>query len=96
MITIKELKERVRHPYAMPGGYEIVFIANDGELLCHKCVRENWKEVLWSTKNRVNDGWNIVATSYEAVSPEDTRESAGEDYIHSCAHCYKEIGELGA
>jgi hypothetical protein len=85
----------IRTKYAWPGGYEIVFIANDGELLCNQCVKDNFRSVVWSMRNRVNDGWRIVEYSYEAVSAEDTRELAGGDYVSYCAHCNKEFGELG-
>lgn len=92
--TVKQLKEDLRQGYAWPGGYEIVFYANDGELLCRKCVKENFKEVVWSMRNRVNDGWRIVGHAIEAVSAENTREMAGDDYVSHCAHCNREIGEL--
>lgn len=93
--NMQELKNYVRHPYAWPGGYEIAFITDDGGILCHDCVRKNFKEVLWSTKHAQNDGWRIVGYAMEAVDPETTREMAGEDYISYCAHCGKEFGEMG-
>ena len=94
-INIKELKENVRHPYAWPGGYEIVFITSDGCILCHNCIRSNWREILWSTKNHVADGWEIVGFAIEAVDYESTLELAGDDYTSNCAHCDKEFGEMG-
>lgn len=92
--TVNQLKNALREKYAWPGGYEIVFYANDGELLCNKCVKENFKSVIWSMKNRVNDGWRVVGHAIEAVSAEHTREAVGEDYISTCAHCNREFGEL--
>lgn len=94
-MNIKTLKNNVRHPYAWPGGYEIVFVTNDGEILCHDCVKSNWREVLTSTKQEINDGWRIVGFMNEAVDVESTREMAGDDYISYCAHCKKEFGEMG-
>lgn len=92
---ITELKNNIRHPYAWPGGYEIVFVTNDGEILCHDCVRSNFREVIYSTKNHVDDGWRIVGYMTEAVDAECTREMAGDEYISYCAHCNKEFGEMG-
>lgn len=85
-MDIKQLKENVRDPYAWPGGYEIVSICNDGEVLCYKCVRFNFREVLWSTKNKVNDGWNIV--DYAVIG--NTIESTDKEPIF-CAHCNKQF-----
>lgn len=93
-MNTKELKELVRHPYAWPGGYEIVFITNDGEILCHDCVRINWREVCDSTMHRIDDGWRIVGTMMEAVSADCARE-VDESLVSYCAQCNKEFGEFG-
>jgi hypothetical protein len=82
--TVKQLKEHIRQPYAWPGGYEIIFIASDGETLCHNCARENFKEIIWSMKNRVNDGWRVVGIGILGNTIESTEESP-----LYCAHCYK-------
>lgn len=94
-LNIKRLKDNIRHPYAFPGGYEIVFVCNDGEILCHDCVRNNWRGVLESTKKDIKDGWNITGYATEAVDYASTIELAGEDYTSNCAHCNKEFGEMG-
>ena len=94
-IDVRRLKEAVRTGYAWPGGYELVYVTTDGALLCGACVRSNWLEVLCGTKRRDGSGWGIAAITMEAVSPECTREMAGEDYISYCDHCSKEFGEMG-
>ena len=87
--TVKQLKNAIRQKFAWPGGYEIVLIASDGEYICVDCAKQNFKEIVWSIKNHVNDGWQIVAQTLEAVSPDCTND----EVISYCAHCYKPIGE---
>lgn len=95
MYTLKQIKEDIRHPYAWPGGYEIAFVTNDGEILCHQCARENFREVCDSTMHGIEDGWQIVGKIYEAVTADCARE-VSEDLVSYCAHCNKEFGEFGA
>lgn len=88
-MTVKQLKPLLRQKYVWPGGYEIFLITDDGESLCVDCVKKNFREVVWSMKNKVNDGWRILAYQVEAVSP----ECCTDELISYCAHCYKPIGE---
>ena len=94
-IDVKRLKDAVRTGYAWPGGYELAYVTTDGALLCNDCVRSNWREVLSGTKQRDGSGWGIAGICYEAVTPDFTREMAGDDYISYCDHCNKEYGEMG-
>lgn len=55
------IRAAIRARYTFPGSYEIFGIANDGECLCTKCMRENYYLIAWSVRHRVNDGWRIVA-----------------------------------
>lgn len=76
--NIQELKATLRYgKYAWPGGYPICFVMNDGELLCYDCVLENYRLVVWSLNNNVNDGWKPEGTTiiYEMEEP--------------CCHCSK-------
>jgi hypothetical protein len=60
--TVKDLKQALRNgPYAWPGGYPLYFITSDGAALSFKAVRENFRCVIWSIKNKVNDGWRVQA-----------------------------------
>lgn len=83
-LTIQQTKELIRHPYAWPGGYEVLFIMDDGETLCHDCARKEFKCIVWSMKNKVNDGWRIVGFSTLGNDIEST-----EDNPLYCAHCNK-------
>ena len=60
--TTKDLKTQLRQgAFAWPGGYPLYFITDDGAALSFEAVRENLRSVLWSMKNKVNDGWRVVA-----------------------------------
>ena len=66
--TVKDLKQALRNgPYTWPGGYPLYFITSDGAALSFKAVRENLRCVIWSIKNKVNDGWRVqaMAINYE-------------------------------
>lgn len=84
-LTTKQIKELVRQPYAWPGGYEVIFITNDGACLCHDCVRKEWQYVCWSVRNQVNDGWQVVGFA----TLDNDIESTDESPLY-CEHCNKE------
>ena len=57
-----ELKAQLRAgEYAWPGGYPRYFIAEDGEALSFRTVRENYREVYRSTRDADSGGWAVVA-----------------------------------
>ena len=68
---IRDIKEYIRHPYAWPGGYPKTLILSDGECLCPKCAKENFRQVLEATKARDHSGWraDCVNVIYETDSP---------------------------
>lgn len=82
--TITELKNILRNgPYAWPGGYEIYFYADDGELICYNCVKSNLRQIFRSIQHKQNDGWRIIGYV--------TSETILEDELEICAHCGKEL-----
>lgn len=61
MYTIKQLKQQLRSgQYAWPGGYPLYFLASDGEALSFEAVRENFRAVIESMRDRSNDGWRVI------------------------------------
>jgi len=77
--NIELLKDIIRHPYAWPGGYERAAIMSDGGRVCWRCLREEYYNVLHSTKYQYADDWDVVG---EIVIYEP------ESY---CAHCGREL-----
>jgi len=60
--TTHDLKEAIRHPFAFPGGYPTYLVLDDGDMLCHKCAKENYKLLLTESKYpHSNPGWKPVA-----------------------------------
>ena len=57
---INILKDIIREPFAWPGGYEKIAFMNDGGLVCYKCLKEEYQNVLHSTKFEYQDGWEVV------------------------------------
>lgn len=56
-----ELREAIRAKFAWPGGYEIFGVTGDGGTLCCDCMRKEYRQVAWSRRNNVNDGWKVDA-----------------------------------
>jgi len=93
--TTKDFKRDVRQAYAWLGGYALVFYTSDGAMLCNHCARKEARNIIDSIMHCNDDGWRVVGCAMETVSPECTREMAGDDYISHCEHCNAEIGEIG-
>lgn len=77
------IKQAVRDKHAWPGGYAYVFIAGDGQMICHDCIKTNWREVVGATALAPEYGdreWQIVAVDVHWEGP-----------AISCAHCNKPI-----
>lgn len=63
-------------PYAWPGGYNLYFYTTDGSALSFDAVRDNLSSVLWSIRNRVDDGWRVIGLDIDY----------GEDPVIFCDH----------
>ena len=60
-----QVKRAIRDPYAWPGGYPMVIIMADGEVLAPAAARENWPLIVRSTLTGDWDGWRAAgATPY--------------------------------
>ena len=77
---INILKDAIRQPYAWPGGYEKILVMNDGGLVCHKCAKEEYSNILHSTKFGYADGWDVSGITLD-IELED-------DY---CDHCGRKL-----
>jgi hypothetical protein len=78
-MTTTELKQALRSgKYTWPGAYPLFFITSDGAALSFEAVRENLRSVLWSIKNKVNDGWRVVQADVNWEDGELTCDHTGE------------------
>jgi hypothetical protein len=66
------------HGSAWPGGYPMIAVMDDGEVLCHKCCSS--PEVYRSTRDGDRDGWTLVSIECHMEGP-----------AHWCSHCNAEI-----
>jgi hypothetical protein len=65
--------------YAWPGGYQLYFVTDDGAALSFASVRENLRQVLYSIRHKLNDGWRVIACeSTEAADDIVTCEHSNE------------------
>ncbi len=72
-----------REHYAWPGGYELFAVMNDGEVLCFGCVRENYRQIAFATRQKHDhSGWSCEGFDH----------TGNTDEIECCAHCSREIG----
>jgi nitrite reductase/ring-hydroxylating ferredoxin subunit len=88
IFNIKDFKAtwRARHN----SNYPLAFILSDGAAMCEKCVADNLRQIIDSTRQRHNDGWQVVGVSQCHGDPEEEA-----DYHTQCAQCNKNLGELG-
>lgn len=59
--NINRLKEVIRTPFAFPGGYEKALLTTDGGVICHKCAKSEYSNILHSTRGEYSDGWQVSA-----------------------------------
>lgn len=75
-----ELRKAIRAKHAWPGGYPMFLVMSDGECLCMECARKEYKQIAYSNRHNLRDGWRSEAAD---INWEDT-----EMY---CAHCNTKI-----
>lgn len=56
-------------PYAWPGGYPRYFITSDGAALSFKAVETERENVEESIRDRLSDGWRVVAVDTNWEDP---------------------------
>lgn len=57
------LRACIRERYAL--SYDTAFVTNCGACLCHACVKENYRNVSWSIRNKCSDGWRVSSLIIE-------------------------------
>lgn len=68
--NVADLKATLRNGcFTDFGGYPLYFITSDGAALSFDSVKNNFRAVVDSIKNQVNDGWRVVGCD---VNYEDT------------------------
>lgn len=73
---LRNVRAFIRQPYAWPGSYPLILILSDGETLCAKCARANYRAISNATRHHLYDGWRVdsIGTHLEGEALE-------------CAHC---------
>lgn len=80
-IILASVKHAARNVYAWPGGYPIVVVMADGECLCCKCARTEYRAIARATRDPYgNRDWRALGTELHME---------GAPII--CAHCSAEI-----
>lgn len=81
--TFRQLRAFAR--YQTHGGYVWAAVMDDGELLCERCVLENYRQVFRDTRDGYRTGWNFAGLTNSGEA------DAGEFAI--CAHCARTLWE---
>lgn len=81
--ALQALQYVAREPYAWPGGYETFVITSAGEMICPKCVRENYSQMYRDTVSRGKRdcGWTVAAADATCNCDEATCDHCGRDLI---------------
>lgn len=70
-----------RNPYAFPGGWAGILITSDGDVLCSKCTRDNYRQIREATRAGDRSGWAAVAVTCTQFDEHDL----------NCANCNAEL-----
>jgi hypothetical protein len=84
MTPLEQLRNLARGK--VHAGYRWAMVADDGQYICEKCVRENYRTIYKATrwpKTRPNSGWQCIGV-------ENSGDCEDEGW---CAHCDKLIFE---
>lgn len=84
--TVAQLKAALREgQYTGVGCYPCYFITSDGGALSFESVRANFKSVIDSVKNEINDGWRVVAMDVNYENPDLVCDHTGKpiEYAYS-------------
>ena len=68
----------LKDDFVWPGGYPLVAIMGDGEMICPGCARKNHEQIL-DAESR-HDSWHLVGA-----------EPYWEGPTRNCAHCNRPI-----
>lgn len=65
-----ELRATLRAgPYTWPGGYQMFLLTSDGETLSFEAAMDNYYQLAYPMRHKLNDGWRVVACD---INYEDT------------------------
>ena len=80
-MNTKELRQALRNgPYAWPGGYPLMVVMSDGETLCFKCARKEYRQISHAIRHHDRSGWRA-----------DGIDVNWEDADAMCCHCNEPI-----
>ncbi len=85
--TLTAVKDMIRAPYAWPGAYSKTLLMSDGECLCGKCVKSEFKAIVQSTIQS-GHGWPVDGWTAETAFI----HWEGEPIV--CAHCNADIDSV--
>lgn len=63
-------------PYVFPGAYPLYFTTLDGGALCFTCTKVEAKNIIYSIRYKISDGWLVKACDINY-----------EDFDLYCDHC---------
>ena len=78
--ALESVKSVARNPYAWPGGYPRMVVMSDGECLCPKCARAEFKLIARATLDNDRSDWTALGDDIN-----------WEDNTLHCAHCNERI-----
>lgn len=79
MRALDQLRALAR--YKTHAGYRWAAVMEDGELVCVRCVRAEYRQVFRSTRDKARDGWQCIGITNSGESEES----------ENCAHCGREL-----
>lgn len=82
MSTVKkvpqQIKEAIRRKYAWPGGYPLFLLMSDGAALCCDCGKKEYRQIVYSIRHNLQDGWQVNGADVNWEDPELYCDHCGE------------------
>jgi hypothetical protein len=73
---LRSVRAFIREPYAWPGGYPLILVLADGETLCAKCARAEYRQISNATRHALRSDWRAFDVRVHWEGEPET-----------CAHC---------
>jgi hypothetical protein len=64
------LRRAIRAKYAWPGGYPLFVVCSDGCALCIDCARKEYRQIAYSNRHALRDGWRTEGADVNWEDPE--------------------------
>lgn len=67
--TLRSVRRFAREKYAWPGGYPMILVMKDGEVMCADCAKQNYRLISRATRDDQRTGWEAAGVDIHWEGP---------------------------